>query len=150
MIYGAIRAEWCVDGDHPDAFMGETPFRAFDDALVAHVSGGGSTSPHLACPPVSVAMSLWHVHTMIANGTTWINDYRPVLETDRGCWFCPCHGAVFEFVVDKDPFDFYIEDLGCAVEDIEMIIPGSIHGGTAALTNGGSEDFFVGASCSIN
>lgn len=147
---GAIRAEWCVDRLHPDPFVGETHFRAYDLPLIEHVSGSGVTAPHAACPPISVAMNLYHVHTMVANGTTWINDYRPVLETDKGCWLCPCHASVYEFIVNKNPYKYYIEDLSCAVEDIDMIEPGSIHGGTAALTVGGSEDFFIGKACTIH
>ena len=73
-----------------------------------------------------------------------INNLPPILEGDTGCWSCPCDEAIFEFIVGKNPYNFFIEGKSVAVQGVNMIDNGSLHGGYGMLTKGGSGDFFIG------
>ncbi len=147
---GAVRGNFCSCAPHPHT-QAEVPgdFRAWDEALTSHIVGEGYTphhNSHLDPPCDGHDISLMHIHTQVATGTeTFINDFVPLLETDEGCWSCPCHdGDIFDFTVGKNPYNCFIEDKSVLVQGNDMIISESLHDGSGKIMNGGSGDLFIG------
>jgi len=145
---GLVRGNLDADAPHNHTQAGVPGvFRSWDDTNTSHIVGSGISPEHNGhIPPCDENISLQHIHTMVATNTeTFINDRPPVLEGDVGCWSCPCDsGNIFDFIVNINPFEFYIEDKSVAVQGIDMMDSSSLHGGDGQLTNGGSGDFFVG------
>lgn len=143
---GLIRAKWDADAphSHTDAGVPGT-FRSWDESLTSHVSGGAKIPDHNEHKAGDHNVALQHIHTQVASESVLINDMPPILESDEGCWQCPCHGGhIFDFKVEVNPYQVYIEDKSVAVESISTMNSGTLHGGKGTLTNGGSEDTFVG------
>ena len=146
---GLVRGKMCSEGPHSHTQAGVPgTFRAWDDAATIHITGSGEHPRHGSHfpPPGTHSHTLQHIHTMIATNTeTFINDKPPLLEGDAGCWACCCDDdIIFDFVVDKNTYDCYIEDKSILVQGIAMINSGSVHEGSGKITNGGSGDTFVG------
>lgn len=139
--YGFVRGNWCSEGPH--SHPSSTFYRALDDAGTIHIVGSGYTPEHGGHPVPGHGVGLDHFHSMVAKGEVIINDKKPILESDSGCWICPDDGRS-EFVVDKNPYGVWIEGKSACIEGIQMINQGSMHGGYGTITNGGSPNVHIG------